>query len=129
MQTGLDQVLALGLCDERLKLGCCEGVDESSFRDHQQKDLCACQCAQLVRLFHNAGLALGKCNMAPALVLNVLNLDLATSRSLPALGRLIINVAVFVLVFVFVTMRVLELLFHVILDASVVGQGVALAVP
>lgn len=50
MQTGLDQVLALGLCDERLELGGGEGVDKTSFRDHQQKDLGACESAQLVRL-------------------------------------------------------------------------------
>jgi hypothetical protein len=30
-KTYLDQILALGLCDERLKLGCGEGVHESGF--------------------------------------------------------------------------------------------------
>lgn len=53
MQAGLDQVLAFGLCHERLKLGCGECVNETRFRDNQQEDLCTCECAQLVRLDHD----------------------------------------------------------------------------
>lgn len=30
VQASLNQILALGLGDERLKLGCCEGIDQTS---------------------------------------------------------------------------------------------------
>lgn len=35
VQAGLDQVLAFGLGDKRLKFGSCEGVDETSLRNDQ----------------------------------------------------------------------------------------------
>lgn len=37
----LDQVLAFRLCDERLKLGGGECIDETRFRDDQEKNLSA----------------------------------------------------------------------------------------
>lgn len=43
IETGLDEVLALWLCDERLELGGGEGVYEAGLGDDQQKDLCACK--------------------------------------------------------------------------------------
>jgi hypothetical protein len=39
VEAGLDEVLAFGLCDERLELGSCESVDQTSLRDDQQKNL------------------------------------------------------------------------------------------
>jgi len=39
----LDQVLALGLCDERLQLGGGESVDETGFGHDEKQDLGACQ--------------------------------------------------------------------------------------
>jgi hypothetical protein len=43
IETGLDQVLALGLGDERLQLGGRESVDESGLGDDEQEDLGAGQ--------------------------------------------------------------------------------------
>jgi hypothetical protein len=37
----LDEVLALGLGDEWLQLGCGESVDETRLGDDEQQDLCA----------------------------------------------------------------------------------------
>lgn len=48
--TYLNQVLALSLSDERLKLGCREGVDEASLGDDQEQDLRAGQNGQFVCL-------------------------------------------------------------------------------
>ena len=48
----LNQVLALGLCDERLELGRGEGVDQPGFRHDQEQDLGACQNRELVGLAH-----------------------------------------------------------------------------
>ena len=48
----LNQVLALGLCDERLKLGRGEGVDQPGFRHDQKQDLGACENRELVGLVH-----------------------------------------------------------------------------
>lgn len=39
IQTGLDEILALGFSDERLELGSGECVDETSLRDDEQEDL------------------------------------------------------------------------------------------
>ena len=49
--TDLDEILALGLGDERLQLGSSEGVDETSFRHDQQEDLCASEDREFVGLF------------------------------------------------------------------------------
>lgn len=49
-KTYLDQVLALGLGDQRLQLGCRKGVHESSLRDDKQKDLSAGENRELVGL-------------------------------------------------------------------------------
>jgi hypothetical protein len=46
----LDQVLALGLGDQRLELGSGEGVDETSLGDDEQKDLGASEDRQFVGL-------------------------------------------------------------------------------
>ena len=46
--TYLNQVLALSLSDERLKLGCREGVDEASLGDDQEQDLRAGKNGQFV---------------------------------------------------------------------------------
>jgi hypothetical protein len=48
--TYLDQVLALGLGHQRLKLGSSEGVDETSFRDDEQEDLSTSEDRQFVGL-------------------------------------------------------------------------------
>lgn len=49
----LDQVLAFGLCDQRLKLGSGEGVDKTGFGDDQQENLCASKDGQFVCLDHD----------------------------------------------------------------------------
>lgn len=46
----LNQVLALSLSDERLKLGSSECVDQASLRDDEQEDLGSGQDRQLVGL-------------------------------------------------------------------------------
>lgn len=46
----LDQILALSLGDERLKLGRGEGVNQARLRHDQQQNLGACQDGQFVRL-------------------------------------------------------------------------------
>lgn len=46
----LNQILALGLGDERLELGCCEGVNQTSLGNDEEKDLGASQDRQFVRL-------------------------------------------------------------------------------
>lgn len=60
IETGLNEVLALRLCHEWLKLGCCECVDEASLRDDEQQDLgtskrgeLVCLCAAM-RLNHHS---------------------------------------------------------------------------
>lgn len=49
-KTNLDEVLALGLGDQRLELRGGEGVDETGFRHDKQKDLSAGEDGQLVGL-------------------------------------------------------------------------------
>ena len=39
----LNQILAFGLCDEGLELGCREGVDQASLGDNEEKNLSASQ--------------------------------------------------------------------------------------
>lgn len=46
----LDEVLALGLGDQRLELGGGEGVDQPRLGDDEQEDLRASQDRQFVRL-------------------------------------------------------------------------------
>jgi hypothetical protein len=46
----LDEIFALGLRDERLKFGGCEGVDKASFGYDEEKDLGACQGRKFIRL-------------------------------------------------------------------------------
>ena len=57
--TYLNQVLALGLCDERLQLGGGKGVDEAGLRHDEEQDLGARQDGEFVGLMHpkKAGLA------------------------------------------------------------------------
>lgn len=74
----LDQILALSLGDERLKLGRGEGVNQSRLRHDQQQNLGACQDGQFVGLLHDTRLALGKGDVAARLVADELDLNLAT---------------------------------------------------
>lgn len=46
----LDEVLALGLGDQRLKFGGSEGVDKTGFRDDQEKNLSASQDREFIGL-------------------------------------------------------------------------------
>jgi hypothetical protein len=46
----LDQILALGLGDERLKLGSCEGVDQTCLGDDEEENLSTSQDRQFVCL-------------------------------------------------------------------------------
>ena len=48
--THLNQIFALGLGDEWLELWRGEGIDETGFRDHEQKDLRASKDRQFVSL-------------------------------------------------------------------------------
>ena len=48
--TYLDEILAFGLGDERLELGCGEGVHETGFGDDEQQDLSAREDGELVCL-------------------------------------------------------------------------------
>jgi hypothetical protein len=50
VETRLDEVLSLWLSDERLELRGCKGVNESSFGDHEQEDLCPSESGKLVSL-------------------------------------------------------------------------------
>jgi hypothetical protein len=101
----LNEVLALGLCDEWLELGSSEGVDKTSLRYDQKENLGAGQDREFISLkfqllvpdipnrneafpsttrrkdaylLHNTGLALRESNMATRLILNELDLNLAT---------------------------------------------------
>ena len=51
VETRLDEVLALGLGDEWLKLGGSEGVDETSLRHDEQEYLCASQSRKFICLY------------------------------------------------------------------------------
>ena len=46
----LNEVLALGLCDERLELGSGEGIDKTGLRDDEEKDLSTSEGGKLVGL-------------------------------------------------------------------------------
>lgn len=104
----LDEVLALGFGDQRLELGSGEGVDKSGLGDDEQKHLGASQDGEFIRLsmlfstgnvamrfdamdagsrsgemgdahlFHDAGLAFGKSDVPTRLVLDKLDVNLAT---------------------------------------------------
>lgn len=111
MRAYLDEVLALGLGDERLQLGRGEGVDEAGLGDDEEQHLGAGEDRELVglqresiamlgtmrrghgassrrcatvkalelgtHLFHDAGLALGKGDVATRLVLDELDFNLS----------------------------------------------------
>ena len=97
VQAYLDEVLALGLGDKWLQLGCGEGVDEARLGDNEQQDLGAGEDRQLVGLdvlasvnnatatrtgrgqylFHDSSLALGEGDVATRLVCDELDLNLA----------------------------------------------------
>jgi hypothetical protein len=53
IETGLNKVFALGLCDERLEFRGGEGIYEAGFGDNQEEDLCASEGGQLVCLRSN----------------------------------------------------------------------------
>lgn len=111
IQTGLDQVLALGLCDQRLELGCGKSVDKTGLGNDKKKNLGASQHREFIGLLHDTGLALGKGDVATRLVANELDLDLATF----AIALLIIIVVV---VWCRSTLS---------LDTARLGSGVAIA--
>lgn len=48
--TYLDEVLALGFCDQGLEFGCCEGVDESCLGDDEEEHLGAGEDRELISL-------------------------------------------------------------------------------
>ena len=50
VKAGLDEVLALGLRHERLELRSCERVHETCLRHDEEKDLCAREGGELIRL-------------------------------------------------------------------------------
>jgi hypothetical protein len=50
MATYLDQVLSFSLGDKRLKLGCCESIDQTSLGDNEQENLGAGEYRQFVCL-------------------------------------------------------------------------------
>jgi hypothetical protein len=54
IETGLDKVLALRLCDEGLEFCGGEGVNKAGLGDDQKKDLGSGEGGELVCLFHNA---------------------------------------------------------------------------
>lgn len=91
VEAGLDEVLAFWLRDQRLQLGCCEGVDKASLGDDEQQHLGAGEDGQFVGLLHDTGLSLGEGDVSPRLVLDELDLNLS---SLPA--RLVIIIVVVV---------------------------------
>lgn len=104
----LNQVLALGLGDQWLELGSSECIDKAGFGDDQKKHLSASQNGKLVclsnpivshlnqtiqeastgeprprvsdatHLLHDTSLSLGERNVPTRLILNKLDLDLAT---------------------------------------------------
>lgn len=78
IQTGLNEVLALGLGHEGLELRGGEGVDEAGFGDDQKKDLSSGENGKLVGLLHDTSLALREGDVTTRLILNELDLDLAT---------------------------------------------------
>ena len=39
VEASLNEILPLGLGDERLELSSSEGIDETGLRDHEEKDL------------------------------------------------------------------------------------------
>jgi hypothetical protein len=50
MATYLDQVLSFSLGDKRLKLGGCEGIDQTSLGDDEQENLSAGEYRQFICL-------------------------------------------------------------------------------
>jgi hypothetical protein len=54
IETGLDEILALRLGDERLQFGGGERVDQAGFRDDEEEDLGSGQGGKFVGLFHDA---------------------------------------------------------------------------
>lgn len=46
----LNQILALGFGDQRLKLGCGEGIDKTRFGNNQEQDLCSGKDGELISL-------------------------------------------------------------------------------
>jgi hypothetical protein len=53
IEASLDEVLALGLGDERLQFGGRERVDQAGFRDDEKENLCAGESGKFVGLFHD----------------------------------------------------------------------------
>jgi hypothetical protein len=139
----LNEILALGLCDEGLQLGRGEGVNQASFGDDEQQNLGAGEDRKLVSLvrdgvsmdademrvaaqrdkqratpggtclLHDAGLALGEGDVATRLVLDELDFDL------PSLATGLVLIVV-VVVHVFVGPGALD-------AAAGIASGVAIA--
>lgn len=78
VKTGLDEVLALGLGDQRLQLRRGERVHEPGLGHDKEKHLGAGQDRQLVRLLHDPRLTLRERDVAPGLVLDELDFDLTS---------------------------------------------------
>jgi len=53
VEASLDEVLALRLGDERLQFCGCESIDQASFRDDEEKDLCSGEGGKFVGFFHD----------------------------------------------------------------------------
>jgi hypothetical protein len=90
VQTSLDQVLAFRLGDERLQFRRRERVNQASFGDDQEKNLCACKDRELICLLHNASFTLRKCNMPSRLVADELDFNL------PSFAAALLIIVIFV---------------------------------
>jgi len=72
----LDEVLSLGLGDERLEFWSSERVDETRLGDDEKQHLSASEDTEFVGLLHDTSLSLGEGDVATRLVLDELDLDL-----------------------------------------------------
>lgn len=82
IETSLDEVLPFGLGDKRLKLGRSKCIHMSCLRSDKEEHLGPRQGGQLVGLLHDTSLSLAEGNMAPALIFNVFDTNLATTCAL-----------------------------------------------
>lgn len=78
VQASLNEILAFGLGDQRLKLWSREGVNQTGLRDDEQENLSASQDRELIGLLHDPSLSLGECDVATRLVGNEFDLNLAS---------------------------------------------------
>lgn len=78
-------------------------------------------------LLHDAGLSLGKGDVASALVLDVLNLDLAATGALSTLGCILVIIIIVIIVTVAVAVNLLELFVEVLIASVRVALSVSCA--